>query len=806
MHVGIQLLLDRLGGVQVVRTRPRMNASWKACCPLHDDRHPSLDIDLSQDNTPLMICRVCGGGKDIAGRVLDAIGMTWEELQRSEPPAATARPRIVATFPYHDASGTVLYESVRVEPGRGGRKKEFFQRRPSGGGRWVNDLEGVERVLYRLPALRAAAPSAPVFVPEGEAKVEALLNLGLVATCNVGGAKKWLAAYTQELRGRNVILLPDNDESGREHVQLVRGHLDGAAASIKVLTLPGLPPKGDIIDWLKAGGTKGQLLALAEALDDGWREPIPLAQPDAGVFPLDVLPRELAEYADAVAVSMPCPVDLVAVACLVAAATAIGTTRQVRIKSRWVEGPRLWCAIVCDTGTKKSPALAAALEPLFIRQRQYRREHQQAKVQHEQAVLIHETELARYRRDAREAEGTAAAGALKPPAGPEAPRMRQVLATDTTVEALAGVLEANPRGILLASDELTGWVASENQYKTGGRGNDRQKWLSFWTGADVVINRKSGTTHISDPLINVVGCLPPDVLGDLQDEEGREDGFVHRILFAWPEPLVPRYSEIEPHPDVIAAYRRLFDRLLDLEHTRAEQDGEPRPITIGLDREARALFADFVNRLGAEMASEGHPDNLRGPWAKLDGYCARLALVLHVCRQQAGEADGADVDAQSMAGAIRLVEYFQAHARRVYPRLAGIRRTLLQRNALAILGWVQRNEESIRRRGGQFRWRDVRHDLHSRFDDRPEDLKEALAFLEDRGFVEELAVERAGSVGRKPQPSYSVNPRTWCANSFKCSKSNGNGHGTPISGIKNYLRTMPEEKENGSGPANGERF
>ena len=77
------------------------------------------------------------------------------------------------------------------------------------------NIKGVRRVPYRLPELLAADPALPVFIVEGEQDADALRAIGLVATCNPGGAAehkdkakpyrgKWLADYSEHLRGRNM--------------------------------------------------------------------------------------------------------------------------------------------------------------------------------------------------------------------------------------------------------------------------------------------------------------------------------------------------------------------------------------------------------------------------------------------------------------------------------------------------------------------------------------------------------------------------------------------------------------------------
>jgi hypothetical protein len=169
---------------------------------------------------------------------------------------------IAVTYPYHGADGALSFEVVRTISGN----PRFRQRRPLRGDRWTWSIKDAippaDRPPYRLPELVAAPPDSIVFVPEGEKDVDNLQRLGLIATCNVGGAGRWHETLNEYLRNRDVVVLPDNDQPGQDHADRVARNLLGVAASVKVLRLPGLPDKGDVSDWLAAGGTIEDLLRL----------------------------------------------------------------------------------------------------------------------------------------------------------------------------------------------------------------------------------------------------------------------------------------------------------------------------------------------------------------------------------------------------------------------------------------------------------------------------------------------------------------------------------------------------------------
>jgi putative DNA primase/helicase len=241
-------------------------------------------------------CRGCDKGGDVIALVehLDDCDflvacalLTGEPRPKPNGKGRGAAPKRVtaATFEYTDESGATAYAIERVEYRNAAgkfvltkdskRKKTFSQRRPDPErpGEWLWNVDGITRLPYNMPALvEAVAAERLVYVVEGEAKVDALAELGVVATCNAGGAGKWQAEFSNCLRGASVVLVPDNDEPGFRHINDVGASLVGIAARTRVLILPGLAPKGDIKDWLAAGGTREQLDELTEQAPD-WIPP-----------------------------------------------------------------------------------------------------------------------------------------------------------------------------------------------------------------------------------------------------------------------------------------------------------------------------------------------------------------------------------------------------------------------------------------------------------------------------------------------------------------------------------------------------
>src|SRR5690606_2125941 len=183
--------------------------------------------------------------------VLGAVGLTLADLMpdRDRP----ERPRVVATYPYVNEHGELLYEVRRIEPGPDGRGKTFRPYRP---GAHRPGLGDVRRVLYRLPeVIQAAAAGQTVYVCEGEKDADALAGRGYVATCNVGGAGrgKWKEEYSTYLAGAHVVVVADRDEPGIAHARAVADALTGHAASVRIM-LPAVDREhADVADHLAAG-------------------------------------------------------------------------------------------------------------------------------------------------------------------------------------------------------------------------------------------------------------------------------------------------------------------------------------------------------------------------------------------------------------------------------------------------------------------------------------------------------------------------------------------------------------------------
>jgi putative DNA primase/helicase len=418
---------------------------------------------------------------------------------------------------------------------------------------------------------------------------------------------------------------------------------------VKVVDLPELPEKGDLTDWLDAGHTAEEFFSVVEAApiygndnnDNDFEDLNELPEPCG--FPLSALPPSVRQFVRDGAASIGCPRDFVGVSVLAALSAAIGDTRRLVIKKDWLEGPCLYTMIIGPPASKKSPAMKLALRPVRDKQMKLKASHEIAK--------------AAYKAEEIDTK----------------PVLRRSYVDDVTVERLADIFNENPRGVLVAKDELAGWLGSMNQYKAGGRGGDRQKWLSIHTNEAIAVDRKSTDEPciVPRPFASIVGGIQPRVLPDFGNDRG--DGLIDRFLPAYPDPVVSEWSDAEVSDDAWTAYTETINRLYNLNHVEYEDDLFPSKVHMTED--AKALFIVTYNMLLQESASPGFPQRLQDAWGKPAGHLGRLALILAMTRIAELDRQGVrvteEVEGSDMKGAIELLWYFKNHLRRMFTGLYG---------------------------------------------------------------------------------------------------------------------------------------
>jgi Protein of unknown function (DUF3987)/DnaB-like helicase N terminal domain len=463
-----------------------------------------------------------------------------------------------------------------------------------------------------------------------------------------------------------------------------------------------------------------------------WPELMLEHEPSALPFPVDVFPEALRRFCRGAAAVTLSALDVPGVAMLATAGAAIGQSVNLYLKRTYHETTLLFIVIVADPGRSKTPPVKLVVSPLTAIDRQLR---DRSKLERE----VWE--------EAKKMVGKSAT--VGPP-----PLPQRAIVKDITRETLAAILAANPRGVLVDPDEATGWVGSFNQYRA--KGTDRQFWLDLWSSRPTSVDREEGNRsyYLPSPLAVVLGGIPPDMMGVLQEDRGRNDGFIDRLLFSFPAEFPEqRWIKDELDHGDQTTWHAIVEKLHRQTMFYDEQKKLLRPYLVNLSPRAEDVWAEWYDAHCKDMAAEDAAPWVPGVYSKLRGYCARLALILSRLRlaldpEAEREIIQAPVEPADVLGAIRLTDYFKAHAARVYHRQTGGTRS---QDGLAILQWIQRKGLT------EFREALVRADLRRKFPDLAS-LAPALRALEEANAIRLKPETAPPKRGPRPTRMFEVHP------------------------------------------------
>lgn len=215
-------------------------------CPAHDDKNPSLSLGYA-DGKILLKCHA-GCSNESVIKDLQSRGL-W--------PTSSSSLKKVAEYIYYSEDGRKILKVERLEDGFG--QKTFRQmKNENGSWKWGKPDCPVRPYTHE----KGWSQSKTLFHVEGEKCVAALERLGFQATTTPGGANSWRSSFAPYYQGYDVVILPDNDDTGRKYADKVLHDIMGIAKSVKVIELPDLSDAEDVVDWLNKGGTSEDLIRL----------------------------------------------------------------------------------------------------------------------------------------------------------------------------------------------------------------------------------------------------------------------------------------------------------------------------------------------------------------------------------------------------------------------------------------------------------------------------------------------------------------------------------------------------------------
>ena len=746
-------------GAMGKKVKPSGANQWQAQCPAHDDNNPSLSISEGKGGRLLLHCKAGCAFENIR----DAMGLKKEDAYMDNGQEMFNGNRIITKYPYCDEDGVLLYYTCRTTA------KEFPPQMPDG----TFKLRG-RRVLYRLPELVEA--TGQVFLVEGEKDVDRLRSIGLTATTNVGGSQAWRNEYAEGLRGRNVVILPDNDEAGRKWCKSVEASLRGMAASVQVVELPGLPDKGDVSDWLNDGGSKEQLMQLAEQTnvvqetsetisESEWELPAPLGQFDLPIFPVEAFPEKLCvlrEFCESVAEAYQVPADLPAMLVLSIGGAALAKKIIVGVSADHWEPVNLFTVVALPPGNRKSGVFRVVTEPLaeFERQEVDRLAPAVEKNRNERIIL--EDSLKHARKQAatakkpedREAAREETEKIMEKLLGTEVIKSPQYIGNDATPESVALLLNDNGGRFALLSAEGEVFDLMAGRYSSSP---NIDVYLKGHAGDDIRINRANQdfkARYVPKPALTIGVTVQPEVLRGLALNRGfRGRGLLGRFLYAIPKSLLG-YRKINPQPvdsSIATAYKNKIIEALRLEWN-LDGDGQPCPYIVTLHPEAIVEHERFAAEVEKELAPGGEFAAMSDWAGKLVGAVCRIAGILHgLIYADTGNPASTQISQETMLGAIAIGEYLVNHAKAAFFEMGSDPAIDAARK---VLDWVSAGEVA------EFSKRDAFNALRGGMQ-KVSELEEPLEMLIKHGYIREVEQEHNGP-GRKPSQRYETNP-LWLA-------------------------------------------
>lgn len=445
-----------------------------------------------------------------------------------------------------------------------------------------------------------------------------------------------------------------------------------------------------------------------EEVDTGW-PPLRLGKmPEVLEFPIGVLPDPVARIVEEVAKAVGCDPCFAGVDVLGVTAGLIGRTMSLRRGENRFQKPTQFIANVGLPGDGKSPSLEYIMHPIDLIDVELAEKFTVEKMDY--TSLMEDYLIAQRAKDPTVPK-------------PIAPVPIRVHVLDTTIEKLLKVLAANPRGVFMGLDELTILLTSLNQYK-GGSGNDRSHLLAIWGGRSILVDRVRDELgepmRIPHPCLSIVGNIVPSMLGLLGHSKG-DDGMIDRWLYCFPG-RKPKLRSNERIPvslgameGWIAVTRTIWSRQM------TEHEGHLAPHVLSFSGPGRVAFDEAFDHHVEEVNGSDFPEELLGPWSKLEEYAGRFCLILASLHHAASEVNPTGdiplVDPAIVSSAWRLVDYFKSHHRKVRAYLQGGNVGGMPEGARLIVNWIRANPDAE-----TFHQRDLTRNYH-RFRDR--------AFLED---------------------------------------------------------------------------
>jgi len=675
-------------------------------------------------------------GYRFCGRTDDELWGQWGWVESKG--LKSDRPTSITYYEYPDRAGNLLIRVARKDNARKDKDKEneksfwqeyFINGIWYSGGKVSGSVKAEMKAhlpIYRYCEVqKAIASGEPIVFCEGEKTADALWSIGIAATTSIGGGNaldRW-GDYSEDLNGANLIASPDWDKKGFRYSEKVCAKFgikqwllpfsDSPRWSLTLVKDGGL----DLADQIKGGATKEKLMAAIAPTEFGRfkyaddkeedenadktlfvdtpNKPVdmsvykqkPLAAPNvdvvdvvdggnnideileslkesreielAGGDQIDcyaIFPANLADAVIRVSKVLPCPVEALVTAILSVSASIIGTSSKISPKNTWSEPVVFWGMIVGGTGAMKSAALSAVTDPLIRLQAQEERRFESAHEAWEQAKKEAEKE----KEDFSDSE----------------PDKKEYYLDDATFEAVGNAHKENLRGFLMLLEEMDAFFTGMNKYRSGGKGDDLQRWLAINSGKPIKVDKLSRKLFVEKTAVSFIGTIQTEtVLPTLRKTENNISGLNGRWNYCaveFPCPLTAVENDEQAIVDLQILLTQLYKRLAQLEGGDRNEDGVLNQIQYLFTQESYDFWMnEWMPYIVPPSRNHVH-SGYKSVLAKQRGFAARNAAIIHLIQGAlSNKKPSRFVPLDMVRGGVAIAQFFCNQAKALYG-IAGV--------------------------------------------------------------------------------------------------------------------------------------
>lgn len=363
-------------------------------------------------------------------------------------------------------------------------------------------------------------------------------------------------------------------------------------------------------------------------------------------FPLDAFPTLIQKVINNYYNANKLPKDFYGLTLIAIVGGVIGNAYVLRYKNRHLYSAVTYACIVGNSSIGKSPVLNLLLRPIFNIEKKLHKEYKER---------LESWEIENEGKQKKDFTNK--------------PTRVNLLISDATTEAICIAHEGNLVGLISYFDELIAWLNSQNQYRNG---SDTEFWLNAWSSTSIKVNRATkDELFIPDPSITVLGGIQPKVLKSLIRKNNKANGFLYRILFAFPDDAKKPYETDNEIDDFIENdYYDVINRIYDL--CRGSFNYENSKIEIPISSSGRQIYRAWKNKLTDEI-NESNDDSISSLLGKIETYCLRISLILHVLEkvseQKIDTLKNTEVSQSTIEKAIKLSDYFKMTGLKVMDKI-----------------------------------------------------------------------------------------------------------------------------------------